>query len=93
MNKEKMISKIFKRLSIFLIFAMVIGLLHPETASAKLRGYSIFKKLDNGYSIIIKWQEYIVASYGMLDDKNKIVLPIDLKFRSKSGSNPVTAMG
>ena len=49
--------KIIKRLSIFLVFAMVVGLFHTEAAFAKKKAKSSFtmtEKYDDGFAVVIK---------------------------------------
>lgn len=70
--EEKAAVKAIKRLSIFLVFVMVIGLLYSETALAARYRYAVLTTFDNGYSIVMRGKKY-----GITDSENNIVLPIE----------------
>ena len=69
--------RIFKRLSILLICAMFVGILHTEKALADENDCYIFKKFDNGYSVVMQMQTYGSPLFGIADPDGNIVLPIE----------------
>ena len=76
MINNKKISKIFRIMSLFLIFTMIIGFLHPENILAKEKFY-VFKEIGNGYSVVIKKIKKNSFRYGIADSDNNVVLPIE----------------
>ena len=65
------IQRVFKKLSIFLVFALVIGILTPEAAFAKKKDYTVEQSSYDGLSIVRKGEKY-----GVINKKGKIIIPI-----------------
>ena len=65
------IQKVFKKLSIFLVFALVIGILTPGTVFAKKKDYKIDTMFFDGLSIVKKGKKF-----GVVNEKGKIIIPI-----------------
>ena len=78
-HKEKMGLKILKRISIFLVFALVIGLFHTQTALAKKKGYKVVDSYDDGISIVKKGKKYGVIN------NDKIIIPISYDGIDRTG--------
>ena len=71
-KEETAVLKMIRRLSIFFVFVMVIGLLHSEPVFAERSGYTVITTFNNGYSLVIRGKKY-----GITDSENNIVLPIE----------------
>ena len=54
MKNEKMVFRIFKKLSIFLVFAMVIGLFHTEATFAKKTAKKAYDKIAMTIFLLLK---------------------------------------
>ena len=65
------IQKVFKKLSIFLVFAMVIGLMTPGVVLAKKKDYKVYEDYTDGLVIVYKGKKY-----GVVNKKGKIIIPI-----------------
>ena len=65
------IQKVFKKLSIFLVFAMVIGLMTPGVVLAKKKDYKVYVDYSDGLVIVYKGKKY-----GVVNKKGKIIIPI-----------------
>ena len=65
------IQKVFKKLSIFLVFAMVIGLMTPGVVLAKNKDYKVYEDYGDGFVMVYKGKKY-----GVVNKKGKMVIPI-----------------
>lgn len=65
------IQKVFKKLSIFLVFTMVIGLMTPGVVLAKNKDYKVYEDYGDGLIAVYKGKKY-----GVVNKKGKIVIPI-----------------
>ena len=65
------IQKVFKKLSIFLVFAMVIGLMTPGVVLAKKKDYKVYEDYGDGFVMVYKGKKY-----GVVNKKGKMVIPI-----------------
>ena len=65
------IQKVFKKLSIFLVFAMVLGLMTPGVVLAKNKDYKV--ELDYGDGLV---KVYKGKKYGLVNKKGKIIISI-----------------
>lgn len=65
------IQKVFKKLSIFLVFAMVIGLMTPGVVLAKKKDYKVYEDYSDGLVKVYKGKKY-----GVVNKRGKIIIPI-----------------
>jgi len=61
------IQKVFKKLSIFLVFAMVIGLMTPGVVLAKKKDYKVYVDYSDGLVIVYKGKKLFVITDSNVD--------------------------